>query len=56
VAQQIELAAAAEAATIVAANSYLPPLTTTGPRDVFCASHNTNPPPAPYPFGTPTAY
>ena len=40
VAQQIELAAAAEATTIVAGNSYLPPPTTTVPRDAFCASHN----------------
>jgi Family of unknown function (DUF5995) len=56
VAEQIERTAATEAATIVAANSYLPPLTTTGPRDTFCASHNANPPPAPYRFGTPNAY
>ena len=56
VAQQIELTAAAEATTIVAGNSYLPPLTTTVPRDTFCASHHANPPPEPYPFGMPTAY
>ena len=48
VAQHIELTAAAEATTIVASNSYLPPLTTTVPRDGFCASHNADPPPAPY--------
>jgi hypothetical protein len=56
VAQQIELTAAAEATTIVASSSYLPPLTTTVPRDAFCARHNANPPPAPYPFGMPSAY
>jgi hypothetical protein len=56
VAQQIELTAAAEATTIVAGNSYLPPLTTTVPRDAFCASHHANPPPAAYPFGLPSAY
>jgi hypothetical protein len=56
VAQQIELTAAAEATTIVASSSYLPPLTTTVPRDAFCASHNANPPPAPYAFGMPSAY
>jgi Family of unknown function (DUF5995) len=56
VAQQIEHAAAAEATTIVASNSYLPPLRTTVPRDAFCSSHNANPPPAPYAFGMPSAY
>ena len=56
VAQQIELTAAAEATTLVAGNTYLPPLTTTVPRDAFCASHNATPPPAPYAFGMPSAY
>jgi hypothetical protein len=56
VAQQIELSAATQATTIVASNSYLPPLITTGPRDAFCASHNANPPQMPYAFGTPSAY
>ena len=56
VAQQIELTAAAEATTIVAGNSYLPPLTTTERRDAFCARHNAKSPPAPYPFGMPSAY
>ncbi|HEX2362354.1 MAG TPA: DUF5995 family protein [Jiangellaceae bacterium] len=55
-AQQIELTAAAEATTIVASNSYLPPITTTGPRDTFCASHNADPPPKPYAFGLASAY
>ena len=56
VAQQIELSAATQANAIVAGNSYLPPLTATGPRDAWCASHNANPPPMPYAFGTPSAY
>jgi hypothetical protein len=56
VAQQIELSAATQATTIVASNSYLPPLTATGPRDTWCAGHNANPPPMPYAFGTPSAY
>jgi hypothetical protein len=56
VAQQIELTAAVEATTIVASNSYLPPLTTTVRRDAFCARHNANSPPAPYAFGMPSAY
>jgi reverse gyrase len=56
VAQQIELTAAAEATTIVASTSYLPPLTTTMRRDAFCASNNAKPPPEPYAFGMPSAY
>jgi len=56
VAQQIELTAATQATAIALANSYLPPLLTTGPRDAFCASHNANPPPMPYAFGMPSAY
>jgi Family of unknown function (DUF5995) len=56
VAQQIELSAATQANAIVVGNSYLPPLVTTGPRDAWCASHNANPPPMPYAFGTPSAY
>lgn len=56
VAQQIELSAATQATAIVAGNSYLPPLTGTGPRDAWCASHNADPPQMPYAFGTPSAY
>jgi Family of unknown function (DUF5995) len=56
VAQQIELTAATEATTIVASNSYLPPVTTTVRRDAFCARSHANSPPAPYPFGMPSAY
>jgi hypothetical protein len=56
VAQQIEISAAAEATTIVASNSYLPPLTTTVRRDAFCASNNADSPTKPYPFGMPSAY
>ncbi|HEY1367807.1 MAG TPA: DUF5995 family protein [Gaiellaceae bacterium] len=39
VAQSIENAAALEAQTIVAAFSYVPPLTTTKTRDAYCAQH-----------------
>jgi hypothetical protein len=56
VAEQIELTAATEATTIVATSSYLPPLTTTAPRDAFCGSNHANPPPTPYPFGMPSSY
>ena len=38
VAQQIEAYAAATAQAIVLATAYVPPLTTTGPRDRFCAA------------------
>ncbi len=56
VAQAIEDQAATEAATLAAENLYSPPLTTTDTRDAYCAANNGNPPPMPYPFGTPTAY
>lgn len=56
VAQEIELNAATQATAIVLGNSYLPPLVTTGPRDVFCAGHNASAPPMPYAFGTASAY
>ncbi|MPY79604.1 MAG: hypothetical protein GEV04_14220 [Actinophytocola sp.] len=50
VAQRIEKDAAAEAALLLASNSYAPPLTTTKPRDNHCAAHNADPPPQNYPF------
>jgi hypothetical protein len=56
VAKNIEAAAATEATTIAATNSYVPPLTTTVPRDVFCALHNGVAPLMTYPFGMATAY
>ena len=54
--QDIETAAAAQANAIVAAYSYLPPVTTTVRRDAFCSTHNGAAPPMPYAFGTPSAY
>jgi hypothetical protein len=56
VVQEIETTAAAEARSYIAANSYLPPATTTDARDAYCALHHTTPPPMAYAFGTPTAY
>jgi hypothetical protein len=56
VAQQIETAAATQAATIVAENSYLPPVTTTASRDAYCAAHNADAPPMAYAFGGASAY
>jgi hypothetical protein len=56
VARTIETAAATEATTLADANSYVPPVTTTVPRDLFCAIHNANPPPMNYPFGSATPY
>ena len=56
VAEQIEAMAAAEADAIVLGNSYLPPVTTSAPRDAFCAAHNADPPPMSYAFGTASTY
>jgi hypothetical protein len=56
VAQQIENDAAVQASAIVAANSYVPPVLTSAPRDAFCAGHNADPPPMSYAFGTASAY
>jgi hypothetical protein len=54
--QEIETNAAAEALSIVATFSYLPPVRTTSSRDAYCATHNASAPPMSYAFGTPTAY
>ena len=56
VAQTIESNAAKEASTLAAANSYVPPVTTTDARDAYCAVFNAVAPPMPYAFGTPKAY
>jgi hypothetical protein len=56
VAAEIESAAASQARSLRTLNSYLPPLTTTWPRDFYCAGHHMTAPPQPYPFGTPSAY
>ena len=56
VAQEIEVAAATEASSLALANTYVPPLTTSGPRNTFCARHNADPPPMSYAFGPASAY
>jgi hypothetical protein len=56
IAQAIEANAATQGAALAAANSYLPPVTTTGPRDAFCAVHNGDAAPQNYPFGAPSPY
>jgi hypothetical protein len=56
VAQQIETAAATEAAAIVLANSYAPPLVTSASRDSHCAAHNADPAPMSYAFGPASSY
>jgi hypothetical protein len=56
VAASIEAAAVDEAKTILATQSYAPPLTTAQPRDAWCAVHQGDAPPQPYDFGTATAY
>ena len=56
IAAEVELNAATQATLLATANAYLPPLITSGPRDAFCATHHSLPPPMPYAFGTPSAY
>jgi len=56
VAAHIENDAAAEAQTILATQSYAPPLTSSGPRDQWCAAHHGDDPPLPYDFGTAKPY
>jgi hypothetical protein len=56
VAQEIETAAALEARTIVLANSYLPPLSSSAPRDSYCAAYHEAAAPMTYAFGMPTPY
>lgn len=54
--QEIETTAAVQALLLTVANSYLPPLTTSGPRDAYCASHHATAPPMSYAFGAASAY
>jgi hypothetical protein len=58
VAASIENTATTEARTLLTTQSYVPPLTTAGPRDQFCAAHHNDAPPLPYDFGPakPTGY
>ncbi len=55
VAADIDAAARTQADQFAALLSYLPPLTTSKPRDAHCAAHNADTAPA-YVFGTPAAY
>ncbi|GAA5105675.1 DUF5995 family protein [Haloechinothrix salitolerans] len=50
IAARIEEDAAAEGVLLLESNSYAPPLTTTKPRDDYCAEHKYDPPPKEYPF------
>ena len=56
VAQSIEDYAAGVASTLVAAEAYTPPFSSTGPRDSFCSSHKSAAAPIAYPWGWPTAW
>jgi hypothetical protein len=56
VAASIEAEAVTEAKTLLGTESYVPPLTSSGPRDRWCAAHHGDAPPLPYDFGTATAY
>ena len=48
--------AAAAARTLLATQSYAPPLTSSGPRDQWCAAHHDDAPPLPYDFGPAAPY
>ena len=56
VAQSIEDYAAGVAATLVAAEAYTPPLSSSATRDSYCASHNGATTPVGYTWGTPTPW
>ncbi len=56
VAASIEAGATAGAKTLLATQSYVPPLSSAGPRDRWCAAHHDDAPPAPYDFGQAKPY
>lgn len=56
VAASIEAGATDTAKTLLATQSYLPPFTSSGPRDQWCAAHHDDAPPLPYDFGTAEPY
>jgi hypothetical protein len=56
VARSIEDAAVANAKSILATQSYSPPLTSAGPRDKWCDAHHGDAPPLPYDFGEAKPY
>jgi hypothetical protein len=56
VAASIETEAATSARTLQTTLSYAPPVTSSGPRDQWCAAHQGDAPPLPYDFGTAKPY
>jgi len=56
VAASIEAGATDAAKTLLATQSYVPPLTASGPRDKWCAAHHDDAPPLSYDFGTAKPY
>jgi len=56
VAADIEAQANATAQSILTSQSYVPLLSSTVPRDTWCAAHNGDAPPVPYAFGPATAW
>lgn len=53
---RIENEANAIAESILATESYSPPLTSSAARDAYCVAHHGDQAPVPYPFGTPDPY
>jgi hypothetical protein len=56
VAAKIEAEAASTARTLLESQSYAPPLTSSKPRDQWCAAHHDEAPPLQYDFGTAEPY
>lgn len=56
VAASIETEAAAAAKTLLATQSYVPPLSSSDPRDQWCAAHHDDAPPLRYDFGAAEPY
>ena len=56
VAASIEAEATTGAQTLLSTQSYTPPLTSSGPRDLWCAAHHDDTPPLPYDFGPAKPY
>jgi hypothetical protein len=56
VAASIEAGAAEQARTILAAQSLVSPLSSSAPRDEWCAAHHDDAPPLPYDFGEAEPY
>lgn len=56
VAASIEAGATAAAETLLATQSFMPPITSSGPRDAWCTTHHDAAPPMPYDFGDANPY